>query len=76
MKVKKLIEEATWVVNAFDQANTAQAIQRLGSRGEILRDAIADLRAILNEDKQKTILTQEEAHPKAAFGPIGIPVVI
>lgn len=52
---------ATYVVNAFDQANTNKAIVNLGSRGCILRDAVNELRQELNKEVQRTILTYEEA---------------
>lgn len=53
---------ATWVVDLFDQANTGHAIELMGSRGEILKGAIEDLRNILNSDSQKTILDTKQAN--------------
>ena len=53
---------ATWVVDLFDQANTSHAVELLGSRGEILKGAIEDLRNILNADSQKTILDGRQAN--------------
>jgi len=44
----------------FDQANTNRIIEKLGSRGLILKDAIADLRFKLNEGEQKTILRGDQ----------------
>lgn len=59
------VEEMIEVVNAFDQANTNSAIEGgLGSRGEILKDAINELRELLNKGKKRTILTSKQAKPK------------
>jgi len=51
---------ATNVVDLFDQANTASAIENLGSRGALLKQAIAGLRFKLNSEKQRTILTGDQ----------------
>ena len=61
MDINKIIHEAIQVVNMFDQANTSNAIRSIGSRGELLESAINELRSLLNEDKQVTILTEEQA---------------
>jgi len=53
-------EAAIWVVDLFDQANTNHAIQNLGSRGNILFDAINDLRRALNKNGKMTALTEEQ----------------
>ena len=57
---EKLLEEAIAVVNLFDQANTGRTIELLGSRGEIAKDAIDDLRDIINKDEKLAILTREQ----------------
>jgi len=48
------------VVDMFDQANTNDVIQKLGSRGVILKEAIAELRFTLNLEGQKTLLTGDQ----------------
>lgn len=57
---EKLLEEAIAAVNLFDQANTGRAIELLGSRGKIAKDAIDDLRDIINKDGKLTMLTREQ----------------
>ena len=57
---EELIKAAVYVVDSFDQANTASAIERLGNRGQILKDAVNDLRELLNKDGQKTALTSKQ----------------
>ena len=51
---------ATNVVDMFDQANTNNAIERLGFGGKILKKAIADLRFKINSEGQKTILNGDQ----------------
>ena len=63
MNTTEIIKDAIRVVNAFDQANTNGAIENMGSRGVILRDAIKDLRENLNSDGKNTWLTNEQAQP-------------
>ncbi len=59
---KSLIQSANDVVNAFDQANTNHAVEQLGSRGEILKTRIEELRGIVNRRGQRTILSKEQAN--------------
>jgi hypothetical protein len=40
----KLSKRASWTCDAFLQANTGRAVENLGTRGEILKDAIGELR--------------------------------
>ncbi|MCK4799389.1 hypothetical protein KAS31_00245 [Candidatus Parcubacteria bacterium] len=61
MNTTEIIKDSIRVVNAFDQANTNGAIENMGSRGVILRDAIKDLRENLNSDGKSTFLTNEQA---------------
>jgi hypothetical protein len=42
--LKLLIEEAKWVVLMFDQLNTNQTVERIGSRGILLKESVEDLR--------------------------------
>lgn len=51
-----LEKAAVAVIDMFDQANTNDAIVRLGSRGQLLQKAISDMRKIVNTNGQKTIL--------------------
>jgi len=51
---------ATNVVDMFDQSNTSNLIENLGTRGVILKEAIAELRFKLNSEEQKTILTGDQ----------------
>lgn len=53
-------EAAINVVNMFDQVNTNDTVENIGSRGMLLKGAIDDLRAIINEKEQKTILSQDQ----------------
>jgi len=46
-QITELIAEVRWVIAAFDQVNTNRAVERLGSRGEILKACVDDLREIL-----------------------------
>ena len=55
-----LIEAAVNVVDMFDQANTNQKVEKLGSRGEILKEAVERLRGIVNKDAQRTILSRDQ----------------
>lgn len=50
------------VVNMFDQANTNNAVERLGSRGIILRNAVNELRRELNRIEKLTILGEDDVH--------------
>ena len=52
------------VVDMFDQANTNKAIEQLGRRGVILKNAIAKLRASLNLEQQKTLLKADQVDEK------------
>jgi hypothetical protein len=56
----EVMREAAAVVNLFDQANTNNAVIRMGDRGQLLSSAVNDLRAVLNRYRQMTILTQEQ----------------
>jgi hypothetical protein len=56
----EMIRKAVRVVDMYDQANTGNAVQNLGTRGAILDEAIEELREILNRDKQRTALTAEQ----------------
>ncbi len=49
MNHEKLIDEAKWVIILFDQANTNQTIEKLGSRGELLKNAVDDLRKVFTD---------------------------
>ena len=63
-KEETLEQAAIWVIDLYDQANTGGALIKNASnpnRGRILKEAIEDLRAVLNRDQQKTILTAEQA---------------
>ena len=51
---------AVHVVDMFDQANTNKMVEKLGKRGELLRDAVEILRGIVNEGVQRTVLTGAE----------------
>ena len=53
-------QAAVWVVDAFDQANTGKVIIALGNRGQILSDAIRDLRAALLRQGVPTTLRQDQ----------------
>ncbi len=59
-KIKKVIDEAKWVVDAFDQADTGRAIRdnpsMVASRRDILVDAVDDLRAALKANGTPSIL--------------------
>lgn len=61
--MKKLKKLAVEVVNMFDQANTAAAIESLGSRGELLKQSIEELRNKLNRKKRITILSSNGKYP-------------
>ncbi|MBI2596356.1 hypothetical protein HYW46_06505 [Candidatus Daviesbacteria bacterium] len=61
-EVQPILEGAVYVIDMFDQANTNHAIENLGSRGYILKDAIERLRIIFNSDHQRTILDSEQAN--------------
>lgn len=58
---RELEQAGVEVVDLFDQANTGNTIETMGSRGEILASAINGLRLVLNRSGQKTILTEEQA---------------
>lgn len=62
------IDDAVTVVNMFDQANTNGAIESLGSRGRLLKEAIENLRADLNATGKRTILDAYQA--KSVIRPI------
>jgi hypothetical protein len=51
---------ATYVVDVFDQANTNNVIENLGTRGKMVKEAIAELRFRINSDGQKTILSGDQ----------------
>lgn len=57
---EKLIELAVDVVDAFDQANTNKMVE-IGPYGSTLKGAVEKLRELLNKDKQRTILSKEQA---------------
>jgi hypothetical protein len=46
-----LPDAARRALDAYDQANTSQAIDRLGSRGRILSEIMEDLRNVANGQK-------------------------
>jgi hypothetical protein len=48
------------VVDMFDQANTNNAVENLGTRGSILKEAVAELRFKINSEEQKTILKGDQ----------------
>lgn len=58
---KEFLTKEIIVVNMFDQANTGGSIEKLGYRGNVLKEAIDDLRDHINQDKQLTILTSGQA---------------
>jgi hypothetical protein len=66
-EITKIIEEAKWAVDLFDQANTGQAIVRMGSRGEILAAAIDDLRKALKIAGHPSLLPDEVACKERTF---------
>lgn len=47
-EVEKLKEVLAWIRDAYDQANTNNAIRNLGSRGRILDRAIEDARPFIS----------------------------
>lgn len=57
-----LEESAIYVVNMFDQANTGGAVENLGSRGRLLKQAIEELRVVINKHRKKTILTSKQVN--------------
>ena len=59
---KSLIQAAEDVVDMFDQANTNHAVERLGSRGEILKEYIEKLREVVNRRGQRTMLSKEQVN--------------
>lgn len=61
--MKKLKRLAVDVVNMFDQVNTAAAIEKLDSRGELLKESIEELRSRLNRKKRITILSSNGKYP-------------
>jgi len=58
---EEIRKAAANVVDMFDQANTGNAIENLGSRGRLLKEAIRILRRALNRDSQQTALSEEQA---------------
>ena len=62
MNQNPLIDTSVQVVNMFDQANTAKVFEKLGSRGVLLKEAIEELRSVLNDDTQRTTLSNEQAN--------------
>ena len=56
-----VLDAAANVVNMFDQVNTNHAIENLGNRGTLLKDAVSELRKKLNSDNQKTALNSKQA---------------
>lgn len=46
-KFKKLLAFAAYVCDVFDQADTNHAIEDLGPRGKIARDAIEELKQVI-----------------------------
>jgi hypothetical protein len=60
--ITKLQKLAGNVVDMFDQANTGKVIERLGHRGNVLKQAIEDLRREVNKKQKVTILTWEQAN--------------
>ncbi len=61
-KEKTVEEAAVLAVNLFDQANTGGVIEKMGSRGFSVSQAIDSLREVLNKDEQKTILNEEHIY--------------
>ena len=55
-----LIEAAVNVVDMFDQVNTNKMVEKLGKRGELLKDAVERLREAVNVDIQRTVLTKAQ----------------
>lgn len=47
-----LLREAAWVVLMYDQLNTSKTVQRIGSRGEILHNAVNDLRKLFSGNQE------------------------
>jgi hypothetical protein len=45
--MEDIIEEAKWVILMFDQANTNGVIEHIGSRGQLLKEAVEDLRVAM-----------------------------
>ena len=60
-KEQKVIDEAKWAVDLFDQANTNGAVVNLGSRGVILGKAMDDLRAALRKAGFPSTLPNENS---------------
>ncbi len=61
LRASVTVANAVAVVNAFDQADTNQAITGVNGKGEDLSRALNFLREILNRDGQQTVLTIEQA---------------
>lgn len=57
-----LTKAAVNVVNMFDQANTNKTVEQLGTRGQLLKEAVERLRDIVNKDTKRTILSRELAN--------------
>jgi hypothetical protein len=57
---KSISQAAIDVVDMFDQTNTNKAVERLGSRGEILKEYIEKLRETVNKRGQRTILSKKQ----------------
>ena len=62
MENKTITQTAIDVVDMFDQVNTNHAVERLGSRGKTLKIYIEDLREIVNQRGQRTILSKEQTN--------------
>jgi hypothetical protein len=55
-RTKALLEAAAYACDVFDQADTGHAIEDLGDRGRIARDAIEDLKQIIIDQGGEVIL--------------------
>ena len=48
-QLAKILEEARWVIMMFDQLNTSYTVERIGSRGILLKEVVDDLRVAMKE---------------------------
>lgn len=68
-QVVALIGDVRWVVAAFDQANTNGTVERLGSRGEILKRCVDDVREALKGAGIDPYPPPEEGDWVVGYGP-------
>lgn len=68
-RVAELIGHVRWVIAAFDQANTNRTVERLGSRGEILKRCVDDARETLQATGIDPYPPAEEGDWVVGYGP-------